>query len=52
MSKEQDNKAIVGRWFTEFWGSTWNPGIVDELCTPDILLQYSLRMRHAAAVRR
>ena len=20
MSKEEDNKAIVGRWFTEFWG--------------------------------
>ena len=19
MSKEQENKAIVGRWFTEFW---------------------------------
>jgi hypothetical protein len=42
MPKEQDNKAIVGRWFTEFWGNTWNPAIVDELCTPDILLQYSL----------
>src|SRR5580704_1980026 len=42
MSKEQDNKAIVGRWFTEFWGTTWNPAIVDELCTADILLQYSL----------
>jgi predicted ester cyclase len=42
MSKEQDNKAIVGRWFTEFWGNTWNPKIVDELCTSDILLQYSL----------
>ena len=42
MSKEQDNKAIVGRWFTEFWGNTWTPAIVDELCTPDILLQYSL----------
>src|SRR5262245_9602098 len=34
MSKEQDNKAVVGRWFTEFWGSAWNPAIVDELCTP------------------
>jgi hypothetical protein len=22
MSKEQDNKAIVGRWFTSFWGPT------------------------------
>src|SRR5471030_1974845 len=42
MSKEQDNKAIVGRWFTEFWGNTWNPAIVDELCTADILLQCSL----------
>ena len=38
----QANKAIVGRWFTEFWGSTWNPGIVVELCTSNILLQYSL----------
>ena len=42
MSREQDNKAIVAQWFTEFWGKTWNPGIVDELCTSDILLQYSL----------
>jgi predicted ester cyclase len=42
MSKEQDNKAIVGRWFTEFWGSPWNSKIVDELAAPDILLQYSL----------
>jgi hypothetical protein len=22
MSREQNNKAIVGRWFTEFWGTT------------------------------
>jgi len=42
MSKEQDNKAIVGRWFKEFWGNPWNPKIVDELGAPDILLQYSL----------
>ena len=42
MSKEQDNKAIVGRWFTEFWSNPWNPKIVDELAAPDILLQYSL----------
>jgi predicted ester cyclase len=42
MSKEQDNKAIVGRWFKEFWGNPWNPAIVDELAAPDILLQYSL----------
>ena len=42
MSKEQDNKAVVGRWFKEFWGNPWNPKVVDELATPDILLQYSL----------
>jgi len=42
MSKEQDNKAIVGRWFTELWGNPWNPKVVDELAAPDILLQYSL----------
>jgi hypothetical protein len=32
MSREQDNKAIVSRWFIEFWGNPWNPTIVDELC--------------------
>ena len=42
MSKEEDNKAIVGRWFTEFWGETCNLDIVDELAAPDMLLQYSL----------
>ena len=42
MSKEQDNKAIVGRWFTDFWGKTCNLGIVDELAAPNMLLQYSL----------
>jgi predicted ester cyclase len=41
-SKSQDNKAIVGRWFTEFWGNPWNPNIVDELGASDMLLQYSL----------
>jgi predicted ester cyclase len=42
MSKEDDNKAIVGRWFTDFWGKTCNLGIVDELAAPGMLLQYSL----------
>lgn len=42
MSKEQENKAIVGRWFKEFWGSPWNPGIVDELAAPDIRFEYSM----------
>lgn len=42
MSKEQDNKAIVGQWVKEFWGNPWNPKVVDELAAPDMLLQYSL----------
>jgi predicted ester cyclase len=42
MSKEQQNKAIVARWFEGFWGSPWNPKIVDELAAPNILFQYSL----------
>lgn len=42
MSKEQENKAIVGRWFKEFWGKPCNLAIVDELAAPDMLLQYSL----------
>jgi len=41
-SKARENKAIVGRWFTEFWGHPWNPRVVDELAAPDMLLQYSL----------
>src|SRR5580693_620153 len=27
----EENKAIVGRWFTEFWGPDFNPGVIDEL---------------------
>ena len=42
MSNENENKIIVGRWFTDFWGKTCNLGIVDELAAPDMLLQYSL----------
>lgn len=42
MSKEDDNKAIVSRWFTDFWGKTCNLGVVDEIAAPDMLLQYSL----------
>jgi predicted ester cyclase len=42
MPVEQENKAIVARWFAEFWGNPWKP---DELAAADILLQYSL---HAA----
>lgn len=30
MSKEEDNKAIVVRWFTEFWGKDVNLAVIDE----------------------
>ena len=42
MLREQENKALVGRWFEGFWGNPWNPRIIDELAAPDMLLQYSL----------
>jgi predicted ester cyclase len=42
MSNEQENKAVVARWFKEFWGNPWNPRVIDELGAPDMLLQYSL----------
>jgi predicted ester cyclase len=42
MSKLESNKAIVARWFTEFWGKSCNLSVVDELAAPDMLLQYSL----------
>ena len=38
----EDNKAIVGRWFTEFWGTEYNPDVVDELAAPDIRFEYSM----------
>jgi predicted ester cyclase len=42
MSNENDNKAVVGRWFSEFWGKNVNLGIIDEIAAPDMLLKYSL----------
>ena len=44
---ESQNKAVVGRWFTESWGKTYNPAIVDALASPNTLLKYSLhKPRH------
>src|SRR5471030_568399 len=42
MSKAEENKAIVARWFKDFWGESCNLAVVDELAAPDMLLQYSL----------
>jgi predicted ester cyclase len=42
MSREEDNKAVVVRWFTEFWGKDVDLAVVDEIAAPDVLLKYSL----------
>ena len=49
----EENKAVVGRWFTEFWGKDFNPAIIDELAAPDIRFEYSLHapLRGRDAVR-
>ena len=44
----EENKAIVGRWFTEFWGKDFNPAVIDELAAPDIRARV-LAARAAAA---
>lgn len=41
-TKEEVNKAIVGRWFAGFWGETVDLSIVDELADADMVLHYSL----------
>jgi predicted ester cyclase len=49
----EDNKAIVGRWFTEFWGEKFNSAIIDELAAPDMRFAYSLHapLRGREAIR-
>ena len=41
-NKQEANKAVVGRWFTEFWGKEVNLAVIDEIAAPDMLLKYSL----------
>jgi hypothetical protein len=49
----EENKAVVGRWFTEFWGKDFNPAVIDEIAAPDIRFEYSLHepLRGRDAVR-
>ena len=42
MSKETTNKAVVGRWFTEFWGKNVDLAVIEEIAAPNMLLKYSL----------
>jgi predicted ester cyclase len=49
----EDNKAVVGRWFTEFWGEDFNPAVIDELAAPDMRFECSLHapLRGREAIR-
>jgi len=38
----EENKKIVGRWFSEFWGAEFDPAVIDELAAPGIRFEYSL----------
>ncbi|MBZ9985397.1 MULTISPECIES: ester cyclase [unclassified Mesorhizobium] len=42
MTKQEDNKAVVARWFTDFWGETCDLSVVDAIAASDMLLKYSL----------
>lgn len=42
MSSVEDTKAVVARWFTEFWGKDFNPAVIDDLAAPVIRFEYSL----------
>ena len=42
MNREAANKAVVSRWFSDFWGKHVNLAVVDEIASPDMLLKYSL----------
>jgi len=50
MSDEQQNKAIVARWFEGFWGNPWNPKVIDELAAR-ISFSSIHFMRRGAVVR-
>jgi hypothetical protein len=47
----EDNKAVVARWFADFWGREFEPGVIDELAAPDIRFEYSLHEPSVGATR-
>jgi predicted ester cyclase len=38
----EENKTVVATWLREFWGSSWNPRIINELAAADINLHHHL----------
>jgi len=50
LSKEETNKAIVGRWFTHFWGETCNLTLLTNLQLPTCF--FSIRcMTHVVVMK-
>jgi hypothetical protein len=45
MPKERDNKAVVGRWFTDFWGKTYDPGVVDAIAARGLTATIGVRQK-------
>ena len=43
----EGNKAIAGRWFTEFWGPRYNPDVIDELAAPEARAWCRIMLRTA-----
>nr|WP_198027338.1 hypothetical protein [Candidatus Paracaedibacter symbiosus] len=42
MSNAEQNKKVVERWFTEFWGNPWNPAVVDDLGADNLRVHYPM----------
>jgi hypothetical protein len=36
----EDGMAVVACWFTDFWGSDFDAGVIDDLAAPDIRFEY------------
>lgn len=40
----EEIKAVVGRWFTEFWGSEFNPTVIDSFIVEEIGLDDGVKV--------
>lgn len=42
MSLEDENKAVVAKWFKGFWGNPYDESVIDELAADDVLVHYPM----------
>ena len=42
----KENKEIVGRWFNAVWAENYDTTVIDELASPNMVMQYPLHGRH------